>query len=209
VDTLLRGYGSPLPMRDWAGHESRMPPEWQWEFNPERAQELLAEAGYEDGFSITLTPAIRNAPAEVEACEAVASMWGDIGVDVDFQRTPYTTLRPSLISREYVGGTCHSVAIRLVVAIGASNYLNESVFSYGTHHPMLDKLVSTATSEVDPVKRQQLEVDIYQWMSDNVMAFGLYSFNAVWPVGPRIQEWQPSGYADLRKINGYEYIQPR
>jgi hypothetical protein len=32
---------------------------------------MLADAGYPDGFSITLTPAIRGAPAEVEACEAV------------------------------------------------------------------------------------------------------------------------------------------
>jgi peptide/nickel transport system substrate-binding protein len=74
VDTLLQGFGRPLPARDWAGAEQRMPEEWVREYNPDRSRQLLAEAGYPDGFSITLTTAIRGAPSEVETFEAIAQM---------------------------------------------------------------------------------------------------------------------------------------
>ena len=75
----------------------------RWEYNPERAKQLLAEAGYPDGFSITLTPSLRGAPVEVEACEAIASMWTDIGVDVNFQKVPYGTLRPTIVGTNVPG----------------------------------------------------------------------------------------------------------
>ena len=83
VDTLLHGYGSPAVLWDFGRYEdSWLPPELRWEFNPEKAKQLLAEAGYPGGFTITLTPSLRGAPVEVEACEAIATMWADIGVDV-------------------------------------------------------------------------------------------------------------------------------
>ena len=209
VDTILRGFGRPLVLRDWAGYESRIPERWKHDFDPDRARELLVEAGYPDGFSITLTPAIRGAPGEVEACQAVAQMWRDVGIDVKEQNIPYATIRPTFISRSYQGVTCHSVAIRLVVSVGAGNYHDDSTFSYGTHHPRLDDLVSAATSEMDPVERAQREVEIYDFMYDNVMAFGLYSYDAVWPVGPNIEKWEPDGYGNLLKVSGYQFIRPK
>ena len=72
VDALLSGFGKVLYMRDWMGHEDKADPRWVFEYDPEAAKQLLVEAGFPDGFEITLTPAIRGAPAEVEACEPVA-----------------------------------------------------------------------------------------------------------------------------------------
>ena len=45
VDTLLHGFGRPLPLRDWAGFEQRMPAEWQWEYNPDRVAAGQPAAG--------------------------------------------------------------------------------------------------------------------------------------------------------------------
>ena len=144
VDTLLQGFGSPAVLWDFGQYEETwLPPEMRWEYNPERAKELLAEAGYPDGFNITLTPSLRGAPVEVEACEAIATMWADIGVDVKFQRLPYTTLRPSLIARNYQGSTCHAGGIRLEPGQGFSGMLSklnhQAVWNRGVEHPWLDE----------------------------------------------------------------------
>ena len=216
VDTLLQGFGSPAVLWDFGQYEETwLPPEMRWEYNPERAKELLAEAGYPDGFNITLTPSLRGAPVEVEACEAIATMWADIGVDVKFQRLPYTTLRPSLIARNYQGSTCHAGGIRLEPGQGFSGMLSklnhQAVWNRGVEHPWLDEKVAEHMAEINTEQRRVLGVEIATFMFDNALTgVGLYNFDVVWPVGPNIQPWAEGvRYRDLRNINGYEYIKPR
>jgi peptide/nickel transport system substrate-binding protein len=213
VDTPLEGFGRPLPVRDWAGAEQRIPEEWVREYNPDRARELLAEAGYPDGFSITLSTAIRGAPSKVETCEAIAQMWEAIGLDLDFQRIPYGTLRPTLVARIYTGATCHSISVRLDPALGLSNYTTESVFSYGTEHPFLEEMVLQVIAAVDPAERDRLTLEAYQWFYDNAIGagIGLYTFDNAWAVGPKIKPWLEHVRVggDLRTISGIEYIEPR
>ena len=216
VDGLLHGYGSPAVLWDFGQYEDTwLPPELRWEFNPERARQLLAEAGYPHGFYITLTPVIRGTPVEVEACQAIANMWGDIGVDVKFQRLPYTTLRPSLLARNYQGSTCHAAGIRLEPGQGFSGMLSQlnhsAVWNRGVEHPWLDEKVSQHIAEVNTERRRALAIEIATFIFENALTgIGLYNFDVVWPVGPRIQPW-PEGvrYRDLRNINGYEYIRHR
>ncbi len=216
VDTLLHGYGSPAVLWDFGRYEDTwLPPEMRWEFNPEKAKQLLAEAGYPDGISITLTPSLRGAPVEVEACEAIATMWEDIGVDVKFQNLPYSALRPSLIARNYQGSTCHAGSIRLEPGQGYSGMLSkrdhQAVWNRGVEHPWLDEMIPQHMAEVNKEKRRELAIEIATFLFDNALtAVGLYSFDVVWPVGPNIQPW-PEGvrYRDIRNINGYEFIRSR
>ena len=58
-----------------------------------------------------------------------------VGIDVELQNIPYATIRPELITRTFQGATCHTVSQRLTPAIGASNYVSKSTYSYGTEHP--------------------------------------------------------------------------
>jgi ABC-type transport system substrate-binding protein len=181
------------------------------DFDPDGARALLAEAGYPDGFRITLTPAIRGASNEVESCEAIAQMWHDIGLDVNFQNIPYGTLRPQIVGRTYQGVTCHGGAPDPVPADGFSSYLTDGVFNRGVEHTYIEGRMRAAISEVDPQKREQLERETGTFLMDNYLTdLVYYSLDAVWPVGPRIEVWtEHVKTSDLRAINGYEFIRPR
>ena len=106
-----------------------------WEYNPEKAKQLIADAGFPDGFSITLTPSIRGAPAETEGCEVIDQMWNDIGLDVKFQNIPYGTLRPQLVARTYQGATCHAGSPLPTPAAGYGSNMRANPFNRGIEHP--------------------------------------------------------------------------
>ena len=210
VDTLLSGFGRVQSVRDWMGHDHRQNPDWNYEFNPDLAREMLADAGYPDGFDITLTPAIRGAPAEVESCHAVAQYFENIGITVKIQNLPYATIRPELITRKYQGITCLTVGTRLSPIIGASNYTTDSTYSYGTHHPWLDEHIWATQAQVDPAAIEAGELEIYNWIWENSTSSSLYVHDGLWPAGPNIDpDWRPTDFSDMKAPSGFEYVKHR
>ena len=206
VDELLSGFGQVQSVRDWMGH-GHGNPDWNYVFDPALARQMLADAGYPDGFSITLTPAIRGAPAEVESCHAVAQYFEDIGISVKIQNLPYATIRPELITRKYQGITCLTVGTRLSPIIGASNYTTDSTYSYGTHHPMLDEMIWRTQGQVDPELVKAGELEIYNWIWENSTSSSLYIHDGLWPAGPNIDpDWRPTDFSDMKAPSGFEFV---
>ena len=211
VDEILSGNGNTnTPIHSYSGFEHYLDGR-DWQYDPDGAKQLLAEAGYPDGFSITLTPALRGAPQEVESCEAIAQMWENIGLDVDFQRIPYGTLRPTLVGRTYQGATCHAGGPLPTPANGFGSYLTENPFNRGLEHAWSDDLMRRAMAEVDPDAREAMERELGQFLFDHALTdLTYYNIDALWPVGPRIEPWtEHVRRSDVRQINGYEYIQHR
>ena len=67
---------------------------WPYEYDPERARELLAEAGYADGFSIDFwyMPVSRPYyPAPQPIAETIASYLSEVGIDVELETEDWTT----------------------------------------------------------------------------------------------------------------------
>ena len=211
IDTLMRGFAKPIPLWLFGAFGQPHLDGRLWDYDPDRAKTLLEEAGYGDGFSITLTPSLRGAPAEVEACEVIAQMWEDIGLDVQFQKLPYSTLRPTMVARTYKGATCHAAGTRVVTA-GSQNLLtSKAAWNPGSSHPWMDEHMPKMDAAVDPDELHRLEKELAEFVFDNAMTYvGLYAIDAIWPVGPRIEKWSDDvKFTDLRNLNGYEYIRPR
>ncbi|WP_292732525.1 MULTISPECIES: ABC transporter substrate-binding protein [unclassified Microbacterium] len=82
LEGLYRGTGTiawqPFPPGYYANDPDL---EGMYPYDPEKARELLAEAGYPDGFSFDFKT--NNQPFRVQATEAIAAMLSDVGIDTN------------------------------------------------------------------------------------------------------------------------------
>jgi peptide/nickel transport system substrate-binding protein len=72
------GFGFPEGLEDEA-----------FQYDPERAKELLAEAGYPDGFSTIMNGPIARWPNSRPVMEAVAEYLAQVGIEVEIQEMQY------------------------------------------------------------------------------------------------------------------------
>ena len=213
VDTILSGEGKPLVLWGWEAQIHRLPPDIQagWEFDPEKAKRLLAEAGYPDGFEVTLIPDIRNVPGEVEATEAIGTMWEDIGIRTSLKKVPFATIFTEIKARTYDQTNTHGTGGRTdPLSLMIPMFDSASGFNVGMEHPWLDEMLSKAVMTLDEDERYEILVEMARWVFDHVASAGLYEVNIVWPLSPKIDPWKEHlDHGDRRILNALEYVPHR
>ncbi len=144
-------------------------------YDPERARELLAEAGYPDGFEIAM-----GCPADGyininEVCQAIASSLGRIGVDVevDFQTTNafWSEPRYAVTGPMYVDSWSSEFGEalpRLDGALTPGNYYNT------WEDERIAGLISRIEAEVDRDARAQLYQEMHDLMREDPPFIYLY-----------------------------------
>ena len=212
VDSFLDGEGLAQSLWTWENALHRLPPKYrEWEFNPERARQLLNEAGYGDGFDMIVTASTRGVAGEHASCEAAAEYLEDIGIRTQIDRVPYTVIGPKLNTRSYVGLSCHGTGGRASPAtIMHILYGSESGFSGGFDHPIMDQLMDEMNAAVDDEVHWAKLIEIAAFIYDNAMDSGLYTVNLLFPLGPGVVEWSEHiNYAESRALGAYEYAKHR
>jgi ABC-type transport system substrate-binding protein len=211
VEELLGGEGSPLSIWGWATYAHRANPEWKWEYDLERAKQLLKEAGYEDGFELEIATAIRGTTSEVETCEAVADMWADIGITARIQSVPFGTMADDIIARTENKVVCFGTNPLLEpILLYELGYHPDTLFSAGIDHPFLTPLVEKAYDTFDTEERWRLQTEIGDWLWDNALDIGLYSANNIYPLGPNLDSWEDLlETGDTRRLSALEWAPHR
>jgi peptide/nickel transport system substrate-binding protein len=214
VETILGGKGRSEAVFMWETQRHRLPADLQpgREFDPARAKQLLEEAGYEDGFEITILASIREVPGEVETCSAIAQMWREIGIDAKEQRIPWGTFYPTNRDRVYQGANCHGGGTQLdpVPSMAFGLLSTGAIFNWGFDHPTLDALLTQASGIADDTERFELAGQIARFVYENVLEIALYSVNVIWPLSNKLDPWlEHLEYVDSRELGGFEYAKHR
>lgn len=131
-------------------------------FDEDKALALMAEAGYPDGFKVTLAYANDRMPTELGP--TIAQMLSAINVTVDVQGVPATVFNPAKTRGEYSlymasWATLTGEANYTLSSLMHSNDPEKSLGAFnvrGYSNPEMDRLIEEAAAEMDEGKRKAL-----------------------------------------------------
>ena len=209
IEELLHGEAVATGMLAWGNQPAK--PEWLFEYDQARARELLAEAGYPDGFTFDLYPAVRGAPAEVEACEAVGDMWADIGITARITKMPFATLVEPQLDLTAKGIVCNaSTPFIEPLWLWPLQFMPDGGWTAGMDHPVISKMVMDSYQIFDKEERWEKTLEIGSLLWDNNLSHGLYTVNQIHALGPEVGDWGDHlETGNPRRISGLEWAPHR
>jgi len=171
----------------------------------DRARQLLAEAGHENGFQATLTTSSDTAPLPTMAA-VVQQMLAPVGIDIELRTVPATIyfaddwLQTPLNITNWGSRATPSQYLATAYVTGA--VWNASHWS----NPTFDDLVAQFDTELDFAKRQDLARQLATIMTEEVPAIIPYFIQNVMFVRANVQGYVPDGIGlrDLRRT----YLSP-
>lgn len=149
-------------------------PEYPYEYDPEKAKELLTEAGYPDGFSFTLSTSSRNERIAV----SIQSYFKAVGIDIDIKMVDSN-------SEQEMGQTGDIDRMWL----GGATFSSVSPISWLKRNWGEDRTRNRNCTYVDPVFQNFLDVEptlsdkderiaklqeLGAWMNENLPFLPLY-----------------------------------
>lgn len=183
-------HGAAIPTGQWL-------PEGSYSYNPEigvppydpaEARRLLAEAGYPQGFRVTLTTPNDRYPGDLATSQAVAQFWTRVGVRTEIESLPWST---------YVArGTRQEFGFRLggwgSLTGEASYFLRNIVGTYNREkgwggpnfsrysNPRLDALTEQALATIDDTAREALLRQAVTLETDDIGMVPLFLLRNAW-----------------------------
>lgn len=129
-------------------------------YDPEKSKQLLKDAGYADGFDITLDCPNNRYINDEAICQAVVGMWARVGVKASLNAMPRATYFPKVQSYDtsaYLFGwgvPTFDALYTLQSLIRSKGEGADGSFNYGGYsNAEVDKLIDQVKTEVDPAKR--------------------------------------------------------
>ncbi|MFB9868215.1 ABC transporter substrate-binding protein [Vreelandella sulfidaeris] len=173
ADRLMRGFATPagqLSPEGYTGYNPDLTPR----FDIERAKELMAEAGYEDGFSVEMIAPNNRYVNDAQIAQAVANMLAQINITVNLRTMPLAQYWPEYDDRgsdiAMVGwhaDTEDTANFFQYLTFCNDEETGAGQYNYGNYcNEEIDALVTEADSETDLEKRaemlQQAEAMLYE-----------------------------------------------
>lgn len=193
LDTILMGKGALFGAAHfWPGDYPGTDPKWNVNpYAPEEAKRLLAEAGYPNGFELTMVLLKHSGrPEAPQLGEAVAMYWEKIGLKVKRLPEDFTTLRPRMFARKVKECWVYGMPWEFE-ASPSINVLGKSStpFFVNAEHPWIDEMATKAVAEMDSKKRHEMSRQIGQFFYDNYLTIPLVAKDNLWAASKRVGDW--------------------
>lgn len=153
-----------------------------YSYNPQKAKELLVEAGYPNGFK---TNVVAGSQGDVDLLQIVKSYFHDIGVEMDIKLMDDLALMPFATGRKHDQMLAFSSFAGHIPNISISSFRTDEARNWGNvKDPAYDAMVDkfSAAPTLDQAKKLAIEADKYYLENKfSVDLFPIVTFSAYQP----------------------------
>jgi peptide/nickel transport system substrate-binding protein len=207
VDNFFDGYAIPEKYWKVSPTGENWDPSWTaTEYDPQRAKELLAQAGYPDTFR---QPVIRfytfAGDWRSKLAELIASYWEAVGFQVEIHPTDETILMtfargsPDLSDEAYGAVCLWSSPVGVLDGVSSQEiwYRTNGRISVIRNFPEIDTWFDEALSSFDINKRNEIDNRILRKVDDELKyIFGVAYVDSLWGVSDKVGTWLADEWED-------------
>ena len=187
VQKIMKGFATTAAQfspEGYLGHNPALKPR----FDLELAKQLMKDAGYEDGFSITMMAPNNRYVNDDKIAQAVAAMLSKINIKVDLQTMPKAQYWPAFDDRAadvmmigWHSDTEDSANFYEFLAMTPDQSTGMGVYNSGNYSSdYVDTMTVKANAETDPKKRAQMLQDIEAKIFQDAGFIPLHWQNLAW-----------------------------
>ena len=196
MERVLGGVGTPVgtvnyyPTDPWISEALLKPVA----YDPAQAKKLLAEAGYPNGFEVTMNltawPGRGFLP---DVGEAVATYWEKIGVKVKRRPVDRAIFASDFRARSYAGVTL-AYAGPIIAPEPWELFQRVAYTSSAVHllveHPKLDGFIDRLSGEPNLAERTRImREEMGPWLYDYMPGVAIGATHSIAGVGPKVGDW--------------------
>lgn len=210
VDRIMRGFGTvgaQASPAGYLGYDASLTPR----FDVEKAKALMAEAGYADGFEITMMAPNNRYVNDDKIAQAVASMLSKINIKVDLQTMPKAQYWPKFDERAadmmmigWHADTEDSANFHQFLSACSDEVTGNGQYNSGAYcNAEADALMNAANAETDAAKRAEMLQKLEGILYEEAAFIPLHWQNLAWGVrkgvnaGPIVNAFNFPYFGDL------------
>jgi len=184
---IMKGFATPAAQMSpagYLGHDPSLTPR----FDLEKAKELMKEAGYADGFSMTMMAPNNRYVNDEKIAQAVAAMLSKINIKVDLKTMPKAQYWPEFDKRAadammigWHSDTEDSANFYEFLSMTPNKETGMGAYNSGNYSSkMVDDTTVAANKETDDAKRAMLLQSIEKKIHDDAGYIPLHWQNLAW-----------------------------
>ncbi|WP_052487884.1 ABC transporter substrate-binding protein [Gordoniibacillus kamchatkensis] len=197
IDTVLGGHASRvstlIPKQNF-GYDASVAP---YEYNPDKAKQLLAQAGYPQGFTIQFDAGNQDS----NIVQIISDMLGKVGVKVQANLVDSKTLSANIAAKKvaplyYIGNTGWTMD----AMSNFQSYIKSDRRYNRWKNDEADKLVDIEEKSLDPKQRQEAFTKLQQLLKEEAPFIYLYQLDNLYGMRKNVQ-WKPNPIGVLSMYN--------
>ena len=192
--TVMRGASNPSALMVGPGINGFQPDVKRLPYDVEAAKKLMAEAGYPNGFEVTMNCPNDRYVNDGRICQTVAANLSRINVKVNLQAETKGTYFPKVLRRDtsfyMLGWTpstydAHNALNALMACVDDKG---AGQFNLGAYcNPKVDELTKKIQAETDKVKRDAMIKEAFDLHSADIGHLPLHQQSLAWGVSKKVK----------------------